>query len=99
MARGEVVLNEPIYLGMPVLEYSQQHMYHFFYKAMKPFYGDRVSLIYTDSDTLVLNVETDDRFNGYPNYAQRMFFFKKKQWLISGLSRWWSYGRRSSIET
>ena len=44
MARGEVVLNEPIYLGMPVLEYSQQHMYHFFYKAMKPFYGDRVSL-------------------------------------------------------
>ena len=72
MARGEVVLNEPIYLGMPVLEYSQQHMYHFFYKAMKPFYGDRVSLIYTDSDTLVLNVETDDRFNEYPNYAQRM---------------------------
>ena len=72
MARGEVVLNEPIYLGMPVLEYSKQHMYHFFYKAMKPFYGDRVSLMYTDSGTLVLNVETDDRFNEYPNYAQRM---------------------------
>ena len=40
MTRGEVVLNKQIYVGMSILEYSKQHMYNFFYNAMKPCYGN-----------------------------------------------------------
>ena len=39
---------------------------------MKPFYGDRASLIYTDTDTLVLNVQTEDPVNDYQNYKQHI---------------------------
>ena len=42
-------------------------MYDFVYKVMKPFYGDRASLTYTDTDTLVLNVQTEDPVNDYQN--------------------------------
>ena len=72
MTRREVVLNEPIHLGVQVLEYSKHHMYQFLYNVMKPFYGDRASLIYTDTDTLVLNVQTEDPVNDYQNEKQRI---------------------------
>ena len=72
MARGEVVLNEPIDLGMTILEYSKQHMYHFFYKVLKPLYGDRASFIYTYIGSLVLNVQTEDPVNDYQNYKQHI---------------------------
>ena len=47
-------------------------MYRCVYKIMKPFYGDRASLIYTDTDTLVLNVQTEDPVNDYQNEKQRV---------------------------
>ena len=50
---------------MSILEYSKQHMYNFFYNVLKPYYGNRVSLIYTDTDSLILNVQTAGLFKDY----------------------------------
>ena len=46
---------------------------------MKPFYGDRASLIYTDTDTLVLNVQTEDPVNDYQHDKQHIHFKNSKE--------------------
>ena len=35
-------------------------MYDFWYNHIKAKYGDKVSLLYTDTDSLLFEVETDD---------------------------------------
>ena len=35
-------------------------MYDFWYNRIKAKYGDKVSLLYTDTDSLLFEIETDD---------------------------------------
>ena len=89
MTRGGVVLNKPIYVGMSSLQYSKQHMYNFFYNVMKPFYGNRVSLLYTDTDSLILNTQTEDLFKDYHQYKCNLDLNDRK---TLGLMKDESYG-------
>lgn len=59
-SRVKVTLTKPIYVGAAILELSKLHMYSFFYERLKSRYGDKARLIYTDTDSLVLSIETDD---------------------------------------
>ena len=52
--------NKPIYMGACILETSKLHMYKFWYDYLKVKYGDTVNLIYTDTDSFVLEIFTDD---------------------------------------
>ena len=52
--------NKPIYLGACILETSKLHMYKFWCDYLKVKYGDNVNLIYTDTDSFVLEIFTDD---------------------------------------
>ena len=56
----KTVFNKPIYLGACILESSKLHMHQFWYNHLKPKYGNKVQLIYTDTDSFVIEVETDD---------------------------------------
>ena len=56
----KTVFNKPIYLGACILESSKLHMYQFWYNHLKPKYGTKVQLIYTDTDSFVIEIETDD---------------------------------------
>lgn len=58
--RTQVKLNKPIYVGTTVLDLSKELMYSFFYDVLYARYGDRVRLLYTDTDSLILLVETED---------------------------------------
>ena len=58
-------LNKPIYLGFSILELSKLHMYTFYYDVLKPRYGDKVRLAYTDTDSFVLYIETDDVYKDF----------------------------------
>ncbi|XP_033113171.1 uncharacterized protein LOC117113833 [Anneissia japonica] len=60
MNKTRVVLNKPIYCGAAVLDLSKLIMYEFWYDKLKPFYGDRVKLLYTDTDSLILKITTED---------------------------------------
>ncbi|XP_049872417.1 uncharacterized protein LOC126380040 [Pectinophora gossypiella] len=60
MKHSQIVLDKPIYIGFAVLELSKSHMYDFHYSKIKPFYGNRIKLCYTDTDSFVYNVHTDD---------------------------------------
>ena len=56
----KIVFNKPIYIGAVILETSKLHMYQFWYDYLKVKYGNKIQLIYTDTDSFVIEVETDD---------------------------------------
>ena len=56
----KTVFDKPIYMGAVILETSKLHMYEFWYGHLKVKYGNKIQLIYTDTDSFVIKVETDD---------------------------------------
>ena len=67
-------LGKPIYLGMTILDLSKHHMYSFFYDVLKVRYGKNIRLIYTDTDSYVLQTFTNDIFDDYKDLRQHMDF-------------------------
>ena len=56
--KTEVKLNRPTYLGFSVLELSKLCMYKFYYDTLKVKYGEKARLCYTDTDSLLVEIET-----------------------------------------
>ena len=56
----KVKLYKPIYVGFAVLDLSKQLLYEFHYDVVKAQYGERATLCYTDTDSLLYHIETDD---------------------------------------
>ena len=63
MHKSRLVLNRPVYVGMSILDLSKSLMYDFYYNQMKAQYGDRVELLYTDTDSLLLEIQTEDVYS------------------------------------
>ena len=58
MKKTRVKVNKPLYLGASILDISKTIMYEFSYDYLKPKYGDKVKLCYTDTDRLsILKLE------------------------------------------
>lgn len=56
-----VTLNRPILIGMAILDLSKLHMYKFHYEVMMPAFGEQqAQMIYTDTDSLVYQLEGDN---------------------------------------
>ena len=62
-----VELSKPIYMGMSILDYSKIHMYSFYYQ-------DDIKLVYTDTDSYVIKVETDDLYEDFEEINEYMDF-------------------------
>ena len=60
-----VKLNKPIYCGFSIVELSKNHMQLFYYDTLNKFYGDRVRLSYTDTDSFILEIETEDIYEDF----------------------------------
>ncbi|XP_022783261.1 uncharacterized protein LOC111324042 [Stylophora pistillata] len=60
MRKTEVCFNKPLYLGMCILDLSKTLMYDFHYNYIKSKYGDRVQLLFTDTDSLCHEIQTKD---------------------------------------
>ena len=60
MNKTKIKLNRPIYVGMSVLDLSKHLMYDFYYNDLKKQYGDKCDLLYTDTDSLLLEIKTKD---------------------------------------
>jgi hypothetical protein len=58
--RLRVLLNKPTYIGFKVLELSKLVMYQFFYHVLKPVFGNRLRLLATDTDSFILEMESED---------------------------------------
>ena len=55
------IINKPFQLGFAVLEYSKLHMYRT-YATLKDNFGPRMHILYTDTDSLILQFFTHDRY-------------------------------------
>jgi hypothetical protein len=64
----EVKLNKPVYLGISVLDLSKLHMQRFHYDFIKAKYGENAKLCYTDTDSFVYHIKTDDLYEDMYNF-------------------------------
>ena len=55
-----VLMDKPIQHGVSVLDRANVPMYDWHYGYMKPKYGDNVELDYTDTDSFIYEIRTDD---------------------------------------
>ena len=53
-------IDKPTQVGFKVLESSKLVMMRFYYDQLKVWYGDRVHLLFTDTDSFMLEIETKD---------------------------------------
>jgi len=58
--KSKLTLNRPIYTGQTVLDNFKLLMYDFWYNRVKAIYGEKVNLLYMDTDSLLYQVETED---------------------------------------
>ena len=73
MKKTEVKINKPIYLGQVVLYLSKTLMFEFWYDYLKPMYGDKIRLCYTDTDSFIMHIKTDDFYKDISADADKWF--------------------------
>ena len=73
MKKTRVKMIKPLYLGMSILDISKTLMYEFWYDYIKPKYKDKAKLCYTDTDSFVINIFTEDFFEDINNDVERWF--------------------------
>ena len=72
------VISKPFQLGFAVLEYSKLHMYRT-YATLKDWYGPRMRMLYTDTDSLIMQFFTNDFYKEILDVPQlrRLFDFSE----------------------
>ena len=53
------LINKPFEIGFSILEWSKLHMYQA-YATLKDWYGPAIRLLYTDTDSLIIHVKSED---------------------------------------
>ena len=66
-------MNRHVYLAMSILDISKILIYEFWYDYIKPKYGDREKLCYTDTDSLMLHIITEDFYEDISVDVERWF--------------------------
>ncbi|XP_053205601.1 uncharacterized protein LOC128392015 [Panonychus citri] len=59
MKKDVVLMNKPIVTGFTVLELSKLHVYTLYYDTFKCTFGDRCRLIYSDTDSLLIELKSN----------------------------------------
>ncbi|MEW8689040.1 MAG: hypothetical protein AB2556_24740 [Candidatus Thiodiazotropha sp.] len=59
---------QSIYVGTSILDLSKTLMYDFYYNRLQRQYGERCQFLYTDTDSLLLEIETEDVYEDMPKH-------------------------------
>ena len=62
LSMTKLTLNRPIYAGMVILDLAKVLMYNFYYHVLKKHYGNKMHLLFTDTDSLCVSMQTADVF-------------------------------------
>ena len=66
-----LTLNRPAYVGMCILDLSKTLMYEFHYNYIKSKYGSKAKLLFTDTDSLTYEIETEDVYQDFWNDKEK----------------------------
>ena len=59
MKKTRVKMTKTIYISMSTLDISKILMYELWYDYIKPKYGDRAKVCYTDTDSFIIYIKTE----------------------------------------
>ena len=73
MGKKRVPMYKPKYLGMSILDISKTLMYDFHYGYIKPKYGEKAKLLFTDTDSLKYLIKTEDFYKDISKDVHKWF--------------------------
>ena len=73
MKKTRIKMTKPLYLGMSTLDISKILMYEFWYDYINPKYGNRAKLCYTDTNSFIIYIKTEDFFEDISNNVEKWF--------------------------
>ena len=68
-----IKMTKSLLLGMSILDISKMLMYEFWYDYINPKYGDRAKICYTDTDSFIIYIKTEDFSENISNDVQEWF--------------------------
>ncbi|XP_025018370.1 uncharacterized protein LOC112539813 [Tetranychus urticae] len=69
-----VVMDKPIAVGFTILELAKLKMYQLHYDTFKPYYKSNISLVYTDTDSFIYEIKSEDIVADMRQFANIMDF-------------------------
>ena len=73
MKKTRLTMNKPVYLGMCILDLSKTLMYDFHYNYIKPKYGNKAKLLFTDTDSFMYEIKTEDFYKDISGDVKNRF--------------------------
>ena len=73
MKKTSLTMNKPVYLGMCILDLSKTLMFDFHYKYIKPKYGNKAKLLFTDTDSFLYEIQTEDFYKDISGDVKEKF--------------------------
>ena len=73
MHKNKISLNHPVYTGMCILDLSKTLMYDFHYNHLKLKYSSGCDLLYTDTNSLLLEIKTGDVYKDMENHLDELY--------------------------
>ena len=73
MKKTSLTMNKSVYLGMCILDLSKTIMFDFHYNYIKPKYGDKAKLLFTDTDSLMYEIQTEDFYKDISGDVKNRF--------------------------
>ena len=73
MKKTSLTMNKPVYLGMCILDLSKTIMYDFHYQYIKLKYGDKAKLLFSDTDSLMYEIQTEDFYKDISGDVKNKF--------------------------
>ena len=68
-----LVFDYPVYLGMCILDLSKTLMYDFHYNYIRQKYRDKAKLLFTDTDSMMYEIQTEDFYRDISVDVKRRF--------------------------
>ena len=73
MRKTKHYFNKPVCLGMSILDLSKSLMCDIHYNNIKTKYGDKVKLLFTDTDSLAYEIKTKDFYKNINHGIEKRF--------------------------
>ena len=85
--KKKVVLDRPIQIGVTILEYAKLVMFGYYHNVIKKCFGERVKLLYSDTDSFVIELRTRDLYEDLNAISHTLDTsnFPKENHYLSGL--------------